>query len=145
MHFEVTNPKSSHSFGVYEALTADDAVKACCVDAGYESTEHAESVMGHASELTAHEVARPIDEDNPPTIEWQPNEFDEATHSIEDGHVRYWFEWPAGAPAQWVADQFLSNYESGSSDDALSCSIETVDGAHVAVFTGEPNGNATLT
>lgn len=54
--YEVRNIKSSHSFGVYEADSAEAAVAACCKDAGYDSKVDAEVVMGHESELVAVEV-----------------------------------------------------------------------------------------
>lgn len=55
--FEVSNAKSAHSFGVYEAETAEAAIEAACKDAGYESKTQAEEVMGRDSELVAVEVA----------------------------------------------------------------------------------------
>lgn len=54
--YEVSNIKSAHSFGVYEAESAEAAIEACCKDAGYESKEQAEEVMGHGSDLVATEV-----------------------------------------------------------------------------------------
>ncbi len=54
--YEVSNIKSAHSFGVYEAESADAAIEAACKDAGYDSKAHAEEVMGRASELVAVEV-----------------------------------------------------------------------------------------
>lgn len=54
--YEVINSKSAHSFGVYEAESAEAAVEACCKDAGYDSTAHAEEVMGRAAQLVATEV-----------------------------------------------------------------------------------------
>lgn len=54
--YEVSNVKSSHSFGVYEAESAEAAIEACCRDAGYDSKAQAEEVMGHESELIATEV-----------------------------------------------------------------------------------------
>lgn len=55
--FEVSNSKSAHSFGVYEAESAEAAIEAACKDAGYSSKADAEAVMGHESELVAVEVA----------------------------------------------------------------------------------------
>lgn len=55
--YEVSNIKSAHSFGVYEAESAEAAIEACCKDAGYDSKAQAEEVMGHESELVAVEVA----------------------------------------------------------------------------------------
>jgi len=54
--YEVSNIKSAHSFGVYEAKSAEAAIEACCKDAGYESKAQAGEVMGHDSELVAVEV-----------------------------------------------------------------------------------------
>ncbi len=54
--YEISNVKSAHSFGVYEAESAEAAIEACCKDAGYESKEQAEDAMGHESELVAVEV-----------------------------------------------------------------------------------------
>ena len=54
--YEVSNTKSGHSFGVYEADSAREAIEACCRDAGYASKAEAEEVMGHESELVAVEV-----------------------------------------------------------------------------------------
>lgn len=51
--FEIVNPQSGHSFGVYEAESAEAAIEACCKDAGYDSKAHAESVTGSDSELIA--------------------------------------------------------------------------------------------
>ncbi len=54
--YEVSNSKSTHSFGVYEAESAEAAIEAACKDAGYDSKAQAEEVMGHESELIAAEV-----------------------------------------------------------------------------------------
>lgn len=54
--FEVFNHVSAHSFGVFQAKTADAAILACCREAGYDSLAEAEKAMGHASELSAVEV-----------------------------------------------------------------------------------------
>ena len=54
--FEVSNAKSSTSFGIYEAHGAEQAIEAACRDAGYDSNGHAEEVMGHESDLVAVEV-----------------------------------------------------------------------------------------
>ena len=54
--FEVSNSKSGHSFGVYEADSAEAAIEAACQDAGYTSKAAAEEVIGHDSELIAVEV-----------------------------------------------------------------------------------------
>ena len=54
--YEISNRKSAHSFGVYEADSQEAAIEACCKDAGYDSKAHAEEVMGHESELVAVEV-----------------------------------------------------------------------------------------
>jgi hypothetical protein len=54
--YEVSNVKSAHSFGIYEAESAEAAIEACCKDAGYDSKAQAEEVMGHDSELAAVEV-----------------------------------------------------------------------------------------
>lgn len=53
--YEVINPKSGHSFGGYEAESADAAIEACCRDAGYASMAEAVKAMGHDSELIATE------------------------------------------------------------------------------------------
>lgn len=34
-HFEIFNPASGHSFGIYEAQTEEDAIAACVKEAGY--------------------------------------------------------------------------------------------------------------
>lgn len=54
--YEVTNAKSAHSFGTYEADSEEAAIEACCKDAGYSSKADAEAAMGHDSELVAVEV-----------------------------------------------------------------------------------------
>lgn len=54
--YEITNARTGHSFGVYEAESAEQAIDACCKDAGYESKADAERQMGRESELTATEV-----------------------------------------------------------------------------------------
>ena len=54
--YEVSNIKSSFSFGVYEAESAEAAIEACCKDAGYDSKADAEDAMGHEAELIAVEV-----------------------------------------------------------------------------------------
>jgi len=54
--YEVSNSKSAHSFGVYEADSQEAAIEAACKDAGYESKADAEAVMGHESELVAVKV-----------------------------------------------------------------------------------------
>jgi uncharacterized protein YegP (UPF0339 family) len=54
--FEVSNSKSGHSFGMYEADSPEAAIEAVCQDAGYTSKAAAEEAMGHESELIAVEV-----------------------------------------------------------------------------------------
>jgi hypothetical protein len=54
--YEVSNTKSAHSFGVYEAESAEAAIEAACNDAGYDSKADAEAAMGRESELVAVEV-----------------------------------------------------------------------------------------
>lgn len=54
--YEVSNSKSGHSFGVYEADTAEAAIEAACMDAGYASQAEAEAAMERASELVAVEI-----------------------------------------------------------------------------------------
>jgi malonyl CoA-acyl carrier protein transacylase len=54
--YEVSNSQSGHSFGVYEAESAEAAILACCFEAGYASQEQAEEAMGRATELVAVEV-----------------------------------------------------------------------------------------
>ena len=54
--YEVSNITSSFSFGIFEALTADEAIEAVCREAGYKSKAHAEKEMGRDSELVAVEV-----------------------------------------------------------------------------------------
>lgn len=53
--YEVTNPKSGHSFGIYEGATAREAIEACVKDAGYESIEDMEQRLERPCELTATE------------------------------------------------------------------------------------------
>lgn len=43
--FQITSSAAA-DMGVYEGATADDAVEACCRDAGYASKAEAEEVMG---------------------------------------------------------------------------------------------------
>lgn len=57
--FEVRNTASGHSFGVYEAETAEQAIEACCRDAGYASRAHADEVTGRDDDLVAVEVTDP--------------------------------------------------------------------------------------
>ena len=54
--YEVSNIKSAHSFGVYEADGPEAAIEACCKDAGYDSKADAEAAMGRGSELVSVEV-----------------------------------------------------------------------------------------
>ena len=54
--FEVHSTKSAHSFGIYEADSAEKAIEFACSDAGYTSKVHAEEAMGHASDLVAVEA-----------------------------------------------------------------------------------------
>ena len=54
--YEVINPNSGHSFGFYEADSQDEAIEACCIDAGYNSKSDAEEVMSKSSDLVAIEV-----------------------------------------------------------------------------------------
>ncbi len=54
--YEVSNSKSAHSFGVYEAESAEAAIEAACKAAGYDSKANAEAAMGRDSELVAVEV-----------------------------------------------------------------------------------------
>lgn len=54
--YEVSNSKSGHSFGIYEADSAEAAIEAACKDAGYDSKAQAEEAMGRESELIASEV-----------------------------------------------------------------------------------------
>jgi hypothetical protein len=54
--YEVSNSKSAHSFGIYEAESAEAAIEAACRDAGYSSKAEAEAAMGRESELVAAEV-----------------------------------------------------------------------------------------
>lgn len=54
--YEVSNIKSAHSFGVYEADSPEAAIEAACKDAGYSSKDDAEDVMGHDAELIAVKV-----------------------------------------------------------------------------------------
>lgn len=55
--YEVVNSKSGHSFGFYAGTDADDAIRACCHEAGYSSVQDAADTMGRASDLTAQRVA----------------------------------------------------------------------------------------
>jgi len=41
--YEVTNRASGHSFGYYPGASADEAIAACCHEAGYESWARAQS------------------------------------------------------------------------------------------------------
>ena len=54
--YEVSNSKSAHSFGIYEAESADAAIEAACKDAGYDSKAQLEDAMCRESELIAVEV-----------------------------------------------------------------------------------------
>jgi hypothetical protein len=55
--YEVFNQTSGHSFGVYEADSADEAIDACCRDAGYASKADAEqSTEQSLGDLRAAEV-----------------------------------------------------------------------------------------
>ena len=54
--YEVCNPASGHSFGFYCATSAEDAIRTCCLEAGYTSVEEAEEVTGHANELIATRI-----------------------------------------------------------------------------------------
>jgi hypothetical protein len=54
--YEVTNSKSGQSFGFHCGVSAEDAIRACCREAGYLTVSAAEEVMGRASELTATRV-----------------------------------------------------------------------------------------
>jgi hypothetical protein len=54
--YEVSNSKSAHSFGVYEADSQEAAIEAACKDAGYDSKADAEAAMGRDAELVAVEV-----------------------------------------------------------------------------------------
>jgi hypothetical protein len=51
--YEVSNRASGQSLGVYEADSPEQAIEACCRDAGYASKADAEKAMGHDSELIA--------------------------------------------------------------------------------------------
>jgi hypothetical protein len=55
-NFEVSNSKSAHVFGVYQAGTAEAAIEAACLEAGYNSRANAEEAMGRESQLVAVEV-----------------------------------------------------------------------------------------
>ncbi|GAP37910.1 hypothetical protein ABXN37_22575 [Piscinibacter sakaiensis] len=55
--YEVTNPASAHSFGVYVADSAEAAVLACVRDAGYDSLEAAEHVTGKPVKLVATKLS----------------------------------------------------------------------------------------
>ena len=55
--FEVCSTKSGHIFGIFEAETPEAAIEACNLAAGYESTGHANEVVGCENGLIATEVA----------------------------------------------------------------------------------------
>lgn len=55
--YEVSNTQSAHSFGIYDADSAEAAIEAACKDAGYDSKADAEAAMGREAELVAVEVA----------------------------------------------------------------------------------------
>ncbi len=54
--YDVTNMRTSHSFGAYEAETADEAIEACIRDAGYDDKADSESVVGHEIDFVATEI-----------------------------------------------------------------------------------------
>lgn len=56
-HYQVSNSKTAHSFGIYTADSAEAAIEAACIDAGYDSKADAEAVMGRDSELVAVDVS----------------------------------------------------------------------------------------
>jgi hypothetical protein len=56
-HYQVSNSKSAHSFGIYAADSAEAAIEAACIDAGYNSKADAEAAMGRESELVAVDVS----------------------------------------------------------------------------------------
>lgn len=51
--FTVTNTSSGHSFGTYEAKSAEEAIEACVKDAGYASIEDMERQLESPCELQA--------------------------------------------------------------------------------------------
>lgn len=53
--YEITNPKSGHSFGIYEGATEREAIEACVKDAGYASIEDMERRLEQTCELIATE------------------------------------------------------------------------------------------
>lgn len=66
MTYEVINPRTGYSFGIYRARTADEAVEACCRDAGYKSKADAAAQTGREIELVAFDAAkheRSLDDD----------------------------------------------------------------------------------
>lgn len=54
--YEVCNVLSGHSFGVYEAETAAEAIDLVCRDAGYRDLAHAIAAVGDVNGLAATEV-----------------------------------------------------------------------------------------
>lgn len=56
-HYQISNSKTAHSLGIYVADSAEAAIEAACIDAGYDSKADAEAVMGHDSELSATDVS----------------------------------------------------------------------------------------
>ena len=54
--YEVSNTTSGHSFGVYEAASAEAAIEACVIDAGYKSVAQMEETLETECELVAVEV-----------------------------------------------------------------------------------------
>jgi hypothetical protein len=53
--FEVYNPRSCYVLGFYEAETAEEAIEACCKDAGYANAAESAAVAG-GGELRATEI-----------------------------------------------------------------------------------------
>ena len=54
--FEVCNRLSAHSFGVFDAASPEEAVDACCRDAGYKNAADCDEVTGTTGELMAARV-----------------------------------------------------------------------------------------
>ena len=56
-HYEIHNPNSGQSLGVYEGATERAAIEACVKDAGYDSIEDMEQRLDSKCELAATLVA----------------------------------------------------------------------------------------
>lgn len=68
-NYDVSNVKSSHCFGIYEADSPEGAIAACLKDAGYEENATDENGTPWAAELIAVAV-RPIGATAKDAINW---------------------------------------------------------------------------